>query len=43
MGKLRKRGLIGLVGADGVVVLEDAKLREVGKVTADPPSSDVAF
>ncbi len=36
MGKLKKRGLIGLVGADGVVVLEDAKLREVGKVTARP-------
>jgi CRP/FNR family transcriptional regulator len=43
MGKLKKRGLIGLVGADGVVVLEDAKLREVGKVAADPVSSDVAF
>lgn len=43
MGKLKKRGLIGLVGADGVVVLEAAKLREVGKVTADPPSSDAAF
>jgi CRP/FNR family transcriptional regulator len=43
MGKLKKRGIIGLVGADGVVVLEDAKLREVGKVAVDPVSSDVAF
>ena len=43
MGKLKKRGLIGLVGADGVVVLEDAKLREVGKVAADRVSQDVAL
>src|SRR4029453_19386397 len=43
MGKLKKRGLIGLVGADGVVVLEEAKLRRVGKVAADPGSSYVAF
>jgi CRP/FNR family transcriptional regulator len=43
MGKLKKRGLIGLVGADGVVVLDDAKLREVGKVAADPGSVDVGF
>ena len=38
MGKLKKRGLIGHVGADGVVVLESEKLREVGKVSAEPSS-----
>ena len=43
MGKLKKRGLIGLMGTDGVVVLEGAKLREVGKVGAAPVSADAAF
>ena len=43
MGKLKKRGLIGLVGSDGVVVLEGAKLREVGKVGPAPVTSDAAF
>ena len=43
MGKLKKRGLIGLVGSDGVVVLQGAKLREVGKVGPAPVTSDAAF
>ena len=43
MGKLKKRGLIGLVGSDGVVVLEGAKLREVGKVGAAPVSTAATF
>lgn len=43
MGKLKKRGLIGLVGIDGIVVLDRAKLRAVGKVGADPARSDAAF
>ncbi len=42
MGKLKKRGLIGLIGSDGVVVLEGAKLREVGKVGATPVSAAAA-
>ena len=44
MGKLRKRGLIGLVGGDGVVVLDGEKLRAMGKVGAEPPpGADTAF
>lgn len=43
MGKLKKRGLIGLVGGDGIVVLDGAKLRAAGKVGAEPASPDVAF
>jgi CRP/FNR family transcriptional regulator len=43
MGKLRNRGLIGLIGGDGVVILEGEKLRAVGKVAAESVSSDVAF
>jgi CRP/FNR family transcriptional regulator len=42
MGKLKKRGLIGLVGSDGVVVLEGSKLREVGKVGEAPTSAAAA-
>jgi CRP/FNR family transcriptional regulator len=43
MGKLKKRGLIGLVGGDGIVVLDSAKLRAMGKVGAAPSCADVAF
>ena len=43
MGKLKKRGLIGLVGSDGIVVLDSEKLRAIGKVGSDPASSDAAF
>jgi CRP/FNR family transcriptional regulator len=43
MGKLKKRGLIGLVGSDGIVVLDGAKLRAMGKVTRQPADGDVAF
>ena len=31
-GKLRKRGVIELVGNDEVIILDHAKLREIGKV-----------
>ena len=43
MGKLKKRGLIGLVGSDGIVVLDGAKLRAMGKVARQPATGDVAF
>jgi CRP/FNR family transcriptional regulator len=43
MGKLKKRGLIGLVGSDGIVVLDGAKLRAMGKVGPDPVSLDIAL
>ncbi len=43
MGKLKKRGLIGLVGGDAVVVLDGAKLRALGQVGAERVSSHAAF
>ncbi len=43
MSKLRKRGLIGLVGSDEIVVLDADKLRTMGKVAASTAGSDVAL
>ena len=43
MGKLKHRGLIGLVGGDGVVVLDALKLRALGQVGTERFGSDAAF
>jgi CRP/FNR family transcriptional regulator, anaerobic regulatory protein len=43
MGKLKNRGLIGLVGSDGVVVLDGTKLREMGKAGPRAGRPDAAF
>jgi CRP/FNR family transcriptional regulator len=33
IGKLKKRNIIGLIDSDEVVILDDDRLREVGKVS----------
>jgi CRP/FNR family transcriptional regulator len=41
IGKLKKRSVIGLIESDEVIVLDDAMLREIGKVSGEPRSSAV--
>ena len=41
-GKLKKRNVIGLMGSDEVVVLDNDRLRQIGKVGRDAGSAAAA-